>query len=217
MTNKIENILFDLDGTLTNPKEGIINSILYALNKIGIEENAPHELDSFIGPPLHESFQQRYDLTDSGAAEIVVAYREYFSVKGLFENKLYDGITDVLESLHAQKYNLFVATSKPTIYSEQILEHFKLKNYFTEIIGSNVDNTRTDKTEIISHIVSTHSLKAHQSIMIGDTKFDMIGAKNNSMKAIGVTYGYGSIEELSFHQPDFLVNNCVEIKSIFGI
>lgn len=215
MTENIENILFDLDGTLTNPKEGIVNSILYALNKMGIPENSPHELETFIGPPLLESFQMRYDLSDKKADEIVIAYREYFSTKGLYENILYDGITELLELLHSQKYKLFVATSKPTVYSERILKHFKLKKYFTEIIGSNVDNTRTDKTEIISHIVTTHSLQAHQSIMIGDRKFDMIGAKNNSMKTIAVTYGYGSIEELSSHQPDFLVNTCSEIKSIF--
>ncbi|OFY85945.1 MAG: phosphoglycolate phosphatase [Bacteroidetes bacterium RIFCSPLOWO2_12_FULL_35_15] len=216
MTDKIENILFDLDGTLTNPKEGIVNSILYALNKMGIEENSPHELDSFIGPPLRESFQMRYNLSDKASEEIVVAYREYFSTKGLYENKLYDGITELLESLHAQKYKLFVATSKPTVYSEQILEHFKLKKYFTEIIGSNVDNTRTDKTEIIALVVSSHALQASKSIMVGDTKFDMIGAKNNAIKTIGVTYGYGSFEELSFHQPDFIVNTCGEIKSIIN-
>ncbi len=216
MTENIENILFDLDGTLTNPKEGIVNSILYALNKMGIQENSPHELDSFIGPPLRESFQMRYNLSNEKSDEIVKAYREYFSTKGLYENLLYDGITELIETLHTQKYKLFVATSKPTIYSEQILEHFKLKKYFTEVIGSNVDNTRTDKTEIIAHVVSTHGLQSDKSIMVGDTKFDMIGAKNNSIKTIAVTYGYGSLEELSFHQPDFMVNTCGEIKSIFS-
>lgn len=215
MTDKIENILFDLDGTLTDPKEGIVNSILYALDKMGIHENSPHELDSFIGPPLLESFQMRYDLDTEKADEIVIAYREYFSTKGLFENILYDGIAEVLESLHTQKYKLFVATSKPTVYSEQILEHFDLKKYFTEIIGSNVDNTRTDKTEIIAHVISTHGLQANKSIMIGDTKFDMIGAKNNSLKTVGVTYGYGSQEDLKYHNPDYIVNTCAEIRSIF--
>lgn len=215
MTDKIENILFDLDGTLTDPKEGIVNSILYALDKMGIQENSPHELDSFIGPPLLESFQMRYELDNEKADEIVIAYREYFSTKGLFENILYDGIAEVLESLHTQKYKLFVATSKPTVYSEQILEHFDLKKYFTEIIGSNVDNTRTDKTEIIAHVISTHGLQANKSIMIGDTKFDMIGAKNNSLKTVGVTYGYGSHEDLKYHNPDYIVKTCAEIRSIF--
>ncbi len=214
MNNYINNVLFDLDGTLTDPKEGIINSILYALEKLNIKEDCINELDTFIGPPLRDSFVTRYNFSDELADKAVNFYREYFSTKGLFENKLYPGIPELLESLITSKIQLFVATSKPTHYSTKIIKHFNIDKYFVGVIGSNLDNTRTDKTEIISHIVSLHGLKTENSIMIGDRKYDIIGAKNNSMKSIGVTYGYGSLEELSMHDPDFIVNNISELKSV---
>ena len=215
MFNKFNNILFDLDGTLTDPKEGIVNSILYALQKLGIHENFINELDSFIGPPLRESFLKRYDLTDEQADNAMLYYREYFSVKGIYENRIYPGVKELLKSLCNQNYRLFVATSKPTVFAVEVLRHFKIDSYFDEIIGSNLDNSRTDKTEIISHILSAYGLQASDSVMIGDRKHDIIGAKNNLVKTIGVTYGYGSLDELLAFQPDFMVNNCKEIEDLF--
>ena len=215
MKDKIDNVLFDLDGTLTDPKEGIINSILYALHKLGIKEDKIVELDSFIGPPLRESFMLRYNMSESLADQAISFYREYFAAKGIFENIIYPGVTDLLESLFNQKNHLFVATSKPTIFAEKIIRHFNLDKYFIEIAGSNLDNTRTNKSEIIAHLVSVHGLQASNSIMVGDRKHDIDGAKTNLMKSIGVTYGYGSLEELSLHKPDFIVNNCSELKSLF--
>lgn len=212
MPPKFENILFDLDGTLTDPKEGIVNSILYALKKLDITENFVNELVTFIGPPLRDSFAKRYDLSITHAEKAVSIYREYFSTKGLFENELYPGVTELLETLSAQKCRLFVVTSKPTVYAERILMHFSLDKYFIKIIGSNLDNTLTDKTELIAHVVSTLGLDAGSSVMVGDRKFDMIGARNNSMKAIGVTYGYGSLQELLFEKPYLIVNNCRELE-----
>ncbi|MFC2096080.1 HAD family hydrolase [Bacteroidota bacterium] len=214
MNNRINNILFDLDGTLTNSKEGIINSILYALEKLNIKEDHENELETFIGPPLRDSFKIRYNLSGKLSDKAVAFYREYFSTKGLIENELYFGMRELIESLSTQKYQLFVATSKPTVYAVQILQHFNLDKYFVEIIGSNLDNTHTDKTEIISNVISKYSLKKENSVMIGDRKHDIIGAKNNSLKSIGVTYGFGSLEELSSHQPDFIANDCSELKSI---
>jgi phosphoglycolate phosphatase len=216
MPGKIDNILFDLDGTLTDPKEGIINSIVYALNKLGIHENHIDELDTFIGPPLRESFAERYNLTNNLADKAMLYYREYYSVKGLFENKIYPGVKELLKSLSSHNYQLFIATSKPTVYAVEVLRHFKIDTYFNEIIGSNLDNTRTDKTEILAYIVSNFCLQPSHSVMIGDRKHDIIGAKNNSMKTIGVTYGYGSPEELLSYQPDFIVNNCKEIEVLFA-
>lgn len=214
MNDRISNVLFDLDGTLTNSKVGIINSILYALEKLNIKENCINELDTFLGPPLRDSFMARYKLSDKLADKAIAFYREYFSTKGLFENELYSGVNELLELLFSQKYQLFVATSKPTVYADKILKHFNLDKYFIEIIGSNLNNSRTDKAEIISRIVSIHNLQPGNSVMVGDRKYDIIGAKNNSMKSVGVTYGYGSLEELSLHQPDFIVNDCIELESI---
>jgi len=215
MNEKISNILFDLDGTLTDPKEGIVNSILFALEKLGIKEDSVLELDSFIGPPLRESFITRYSLSDKLADDAMTFYREYFAEKGMFENVVYPGVAELLESLILRKFKLFVATSKPTVYSIEILKHFNLDKYFIEIIGSNLDNSRTDKTEIIAYILSEHKLEAGNCIMIGDRKHDIIGAKNNSMKSIGVTYGYGSKEEIVAAQPDYIANDCVELEALF--
>ena len=215
MLEKIDNILFDLDGTLTDPKEGIINSILFALNKLEITENNINELDVFIGPPLRESFATRYNLTNELADKAMHYYREYYSEKGIYENMIYPGVKEMLKTLSSHNFQLFVATSKPTVYAIEVLRHFKIDINFKEIIGSNLDNSRTDKTEIISHIISTYGLQASHSVMIGDRKHDIIGAKNNSMKTIGVTYGYGSIEELLSCQPDFIVNSSPEIEAMF--
>lgn len=215
MIGKIDNILFDLDGTLTDPKEGIVNSILFSLRKLGIHEKSVGELDSFIGPPLRESFAKRYKLNDGLADKAMLYYREYYSAKGIFENKLYPGVHELLESLMEGNYQLFIATSKPTVYALEVLRHFKLDTCFKETVGSNLDNTRTDKTEIISHIISKYCLQADHSVMIGDRKYDIIGAKNNSVKTVGITYGYGSLEELLSFEPDFTANNCNELGALF--
>ena len=215
MNPKISNILFDLDGSLTDPKEGIVNSILYAIKKLGIKEDSVLELDSFIGPPLRESFINRYGLSDKLADEAMTFYREYFAEKGMFENVVYLGVTDLLENLLQMNCKLFVATSKPTIYSIEILKHFNLAKYFVEIIGSNLDNSRTDKTEIIAYVLASHKLEAGNCIMIGDRKHDIIGAKNNSMKSIAVTYGYGSMDEIVAAHPDYIVNDCIELGALF--
>jgi phosphoglycolate phosphatase len=209
-----DNILFDLDGTLTDPKAGIIHSILYALEKLNIMEPFINELDAFIGPPLRDSFQMRYHLSDELADQALSFYRAYFSQKGIFENEPYPGVAELLKSLVAQNHRLYVATSKPTVFAHQILEHFHLDHYFSAVVGSNLDNTRTDKTEVISFLLAEQGLDAARSVMIGDRKHDLIGAKKNAMTSIAVTYGYGSLEELKAHQPDFMAHNCQELKDI---
>lgn len=206
-------ILFDLDGTLTDPQEGIINSIQFALNRYGVKKEN-HELLHFIGPSLHKSFQEIF-ITEEKAFEAVAVYREYYSVKGKFENLLYNGITELLEQLNKNNKTLFVATSKPTIFAEEILHHFNIHHHFKTIIGSNMDGTRTEKKEIIQEIVnqSTH-INLEKMVMIGDRKFDIIGAKYFGMDTISVTYGYGTMEELHQEKPTYIVNQVSDLKKM---
>ncbi|MFN8713383.1 MAG: HAD family hydrolase [Bacteroidota bacterium] len=215
--NTINSVLFDLDGTLTDPKVGIVNSILFALDQLMIVENNVQELDAFIGPPLRDSFAGRYNLSHERADLAVQYYREYYAERGIFENNIYDGVHELLEYLTGNNFRLFVATSKPTVFAQKVLEHFELTNYFSGIAGSNLDNTRSDKTEIIAHVLSEYKLEVSNSVMIGDRKFDIIGAQNNSMQSIAVTYGYGTIEEINNSRPDFIVNDCNELKDFFKI
>ncbi|MGE6550370.1 HAD family hydrolase [Bacillus mycoides] len=206
--------LFDLDGTLTDPKEGIINSVLYALEKIGIEEVNISELDSFIGPPIQQSFVDRYIMNEIEVERAVFYFREYLKQSGLLENKVYDGITTLLQELKDADNRLFVATSKPTVFAKQVIEHFQLTTFFEEIVGSNLDGTRIKKEEIIAHILQTNEeLKKEEMVMIGDRKHDVIGANSNGIASIGVLYGYGSEIELSDAGAIHIVKDVEELQS----
>ncbi|QWH00707.1 HAD family hydrolase [Bacillus mycoides] len=207
--------LFDLDGTLTDPKEGIINSVLYALEKIGIEEVNISELDSFIGPPIQQSFVDRYNMNEIEVERAVFYFREYLKQSGLLENKVYDGITTLLQELKDAGNRLFVATSKPTVFAKQVIEHFQLTTFFEEIVGSNLDGTRIQKEEIIAHILQTNEeLKKEEMVMIGDRKHDVIGANSNGIASIGVLYGYGSEIELSDAGAIHIVKDVEELQSV---
>jgi len=183
---------------LTDPKEGIVNSVLYALKKVGIEELHISELDSFIGPPIQQSFVERYNMNEGEVERAVFYFREYLKQRGLLENNIYEGIPILLKQLKDTGNHLFIATSKPTIFAEQVIEHFQLTNYFEDIIGSNLDGTRIKKEEIIAHILQTNEeLNKEEIVMIGDRKHDIIGANQNGIASIGVLYGYGSETELT--------------------
>ncbi|GLV65519.1 phosphoglycolate phosphatase [Bacillus mycoides] len=206
--------LFDLDGTLTDPKEGIINSVLYALEKIGIEEVNISELDSFIGPPIQQSFVDSYNMNEIEVERAVFYFREYLKQSGLLENKVYDGITTLLQELKDAGNRLFVATSKPTVFAKQVIEHFQLTTFFEEIVGSNLDGTRIKKEEIIAHILQTNEeLKKEEMVMIGDRKHDVISANSNGIASIGVLYGYGSEIELSDAGAIHIVKDVEELQS----
>ncbi|USK60652.1 HAD family hydrolase [Peribacillus asahii] len=212
---KYQVILFDLDGTLSDPKIGITKSVQYALQKMGIDKPNIDKLECFIGPPLKVSFTEYYDFNEEKTQRAIDYYRERFKDKGMFENKLYSNIPLLLKSLKEQQYTLVVATSKPTVFSEQILNYFNIDQYFDLVVGSNLDGTRTAKTEIIQYILDKYNTyKLDDFIMIGDRKYDMIGAKNTGIDSIGVTYGYGSFEELSDSHPTHIVNSVEEIKEI---
>ncbi|MFC4322904.1 HAD family hydrolase [Litchfieldia salsa] len=211
---KYKIVLFDLDGTLTDPKEGITKSIQYALEKMGIEELDLEKLTRYIGPPLQETFSRGYKMDDDEVKKAIDFYRERFKEIGMFENKLYHNIPQLLNSL-AKDYTLVVATSKPTVFSETILNHFNLDHYFDLIVGSNLDGTRSSKTEIIQYILDKYDKHPlGDFIMIGDRKHDLIGAKNTGIDSIGVTYGYGSVEELKSSNPNYLVNEVIDIETV---
>ncbi|EJR04957.1 HAD family hydrolase [Bacillus mycoides] len=206
--------LFDLDGTLTDPKEGIINSVLYTLEKIGIEEVNISELDSFIGPPIQQSFVDRYNMNEIEVERAVFYFREYLKQSGLLENKVYDGIPTLLQELKDAGNHLFVATSKPTVFAKQVIEHFQLTSFFEEIVGSNLDGTRIKKEEIIAHILQTNEeLQKEKMVMIGDRKHDVIGANSNGIVSIGVLYGYGNENELSDAGAIHIVKDVEELQS----
>jgi phosphoglycolate phosphatase len=207
-------ILFDLDGTLTDPGEGIIRSVQYALAKLDIEEKDHYGLRRFIGPPLVESFEKFYGLNHETAWQAVQYYREYFAVKGLFENEVFPGIPELLAELKERNKTLAVATSKPTIYSKQILEHFKLDHYFDLVIGSNLDGSRVDKSEIIQAALEELSCMPNEAVMVGDRMHDIAGARKNCIDSIAVGFGYGSVEEFHEAGPSYVAETIDDLANL---
>lgn len=212
---KYKYVLFDLDGTLTDPKEGITKAVQYALKKQGIEIENRNVLEPFIGPSLKYSFMEFYNLSEEKAIRAIEDYREYFRPIGIFENEVYPGIVKLLGQLKENGAQLFIATSKPTEFAVKIAEHFELDKYFTEIVGSELDGTRVEKDEVIGYILDKHGLHEKDAvIMVGDRKFDILGAAKHEIKAIGVCYGYGSYEELS-EAGAFCIVDTVEALSTY--
>lgn len=211
-------VIFDLDGTLTDPKIGVTKSVQYALSKFNILEDNLDNLEPFIGPPLLESFQKYYSFEESKARQAVDFYREYFSKFGIYEQVVYTGIPNLLMQLKSNMKKLIIATSKPASFTEKILKHFNLYNYFILIVGSNLDGTRSSKTEIIQHILSKlQGSQKHNVIMVGDREHDVIGARNNGIDSIAVTYGYGSIEELQNANPTYFANSVEDLKILLNV
>ncbi len=190
-------ILWDLDGTLTDPGEGITNSVAYALEKMGRPVPPRVELYPYIGPPLLDSFRLRAGMTAEEAAQALTLYREYFAERGILENAVYEGIREMLERFAAAGERLYLATSKPEVYARRILAHFGLTKYFRFIGGSDMKEKRADKAAVIAYIVRETGIDPARSVMIGDREYDVAGAKKNGMDAVGVLWGYGSREELT--------------------
>ena len=189
--------LFDLDGTLTNPKEGITKSVQYALARFGIEVENLDTLVDFIGPPLRESFQKFYGFSPEQAEQAIAAYRNYYTRQGIFENELYEGCDRLLGTLARRGVRMAMATSKPAVFAEKIAVHYNIRQYFDFIAGSELDGTRDRKSEVILHAL--HNVDPTQSlrrVMIGDRKHDVQGAKQTDTDCIGVTWGFGSRQEL---------------------
>ena len=208
-------ILFDLDGTLTDPALGITNSIMHAIKKMNLEPQKREDLYVFIGPPLHESFMNFFHLSSQEADLAVENYREYFSVTGLFENDPYPHINEVLADLKNKGYQIALATSKPEIYAKQILEKFDMVQYFDIIKGSKLNDRTENKTRIMKEAMDCfNDSDLSKYVMVGDRKFDMLGAKELGIDSIGVTYGYGSRQELEESQATIIIDDCRQLKEV---
>ena len=189
-------ILFDLDGTLTDPKLGITKSVAYALKSYGIQVDDLDSLQKFIGPPLQESFVKYYGFSDEQGAEAVEKYREYFKPYGIYENKVYDGVENMLAELVKCGKKVILATSKPTVFANVILEYFHLDKYFTCAVGSELDGSRVKKGEVITEALRQAGVTDKSlAVMIGDREHDILGAKENGIDSIGILYGYGDRAE----------------------
>ena len=210
-----QNVLFDLDGTLTDPREGITRSIQYGLSKMGIDEPDLSKLEHFIGPPLLQAFMATYGFDEARAWEAMGFYRERFAVTGLYENHVFDGVTPLLEELVGQGRQLFIATSKPQLYAREIARHFDFARHFNLIYGSELDGTRTHKVELIRHLLTEQGLDPAQTLMIGDRKHDLIGARENGLDAAAVGYGFGSFEELSAFAPTYHFQTLAQLHQAF--
>ncbi|MES1926228.1 HAD hydrolase-like protein [Salinisphaera sp. T31B1] len=204
-------LLFDLDGTLTDPREGITRCVQHALACQQIDEPDRSKLDCFIGPPLKQSFIDWYGMEGNAADRAVADYRERFGEIGMFENTLYAGIVELLTGLKRSGRQLFVATSKPWFYARQIITHFGLDEFFGRVYGSELDGTRVEKHALIAHILREERIEAGHALMIGDRRYDLIGARHNGVAAAAVGYGYGSRDELMAEQPDHYFATLAEL------
>ena len=207
-------MLFDLDGTITDSREGIIKCVEYALNAAGVPIPPMGKMYQFMGPPLVDGFQNIMGMSYEEAVEATRKYRERYSVTGLYENKLFDGIDEVLKTLHEKGYQVILATSKPEEYSVKILEHFGIAQYFNEIVGSTLDGSRDCKRDVIQEAFRRTGISEEEkksTIMIGDRKHDMIGARECGIASCGVYYGFASEPELEENGADYILHEVSEL------
>ena len=211
-----ENILFDLDGTLTDPKLGITKSVAYALKSYGIEVEDLDSLLKFIGPPLKDSFVKYYGFSEEQGVEAVERYREYLKPYGIYENKVYDGVENMLANLVKCGKKVILATSKPTVFANVILEHFNLKQYFTCVVGSELDGSRVKKGDVVAEALRQAGVTDKSvAVMVGDREHDIIGAKENEIDSVGVLYGYGDRTELETAGAGHVVESVEELLRYF--
>lgn len=214
-------LLFDLDGTLTDSGEGIINCVKYALEKLGIIENDTEKLKVFVGPPLQESFQKVYGFDEETTKEAVAFYRERFKTIGMFENSVYEGIPELLKTMKKYGKMNLIASSKPEVFVKTILEHFHIAQYFDIIVGASLDNSRNTKEAVIEEALSqikkadsNGQYSNDKCVMIGDRKYDINGAKCYGLRSIGVTYGFAPEGELEEAGATVIVDTVEELTQV---
>lgn len=208
-----ENILLDLDGTLSDNSKGIFKGVIRALEYFNIDY-CESDLNSFIGPPLLDSFMIKYNMDNTSALKAVEVYREYYSVDGLFENTLYDGVEKVLSVLKERGKKLYLTTAKPQVFAEKIMIHFGVDHYFEGIYGATLDTSRIHKEDIIKYVIMSNKLEKRVTIMVGDRYHDIEGADVNGIDSVGVTYGFGSRDELVASGADFVIDDIAALPEI---
>jgi len=213
---KPTHLFFDLDGTLTDSRPGIVTSMRHALTAMGIEVPSDEALSRFIGPPTQDSFRELLKSNDRELnTRAIAVYRQRYASLGLYENSVYPGVLDGLCTLRETGMRLLVVTSKPEVYANRIIDHFELRPYFDRVYGSELTGERADKGELIAHVLKSEDLSKSQAWMIGDRIHDIIGAMKNGLRSAGVLWGYGSREELSHAGADALFQSMPELVRSF--
>lgn len=209
-----DNILFDLDGTLTDSFDGIANAALYAINNLGVTSYTKADLNFFIGPPIFDSFNRIFDGDEEKVNRAVTLYREYFSERGWRENRVYDGVKPMLQKLKDMGKTMAVATSKPEVYSRRITEYFELDKYFVFVAGASFDSSRAQKAQVIEYALAITGMNKANTVMIGDRNHDILGAKKCGLKSMGVLYGYGDLKELQDAGADYIAETPEKVVEI---
>ena len=209
MTDNFDTLLFDLDGTLTDSTEGIVRCLEYALERMGFD--IPEDKNKFLGPPLYRSFAEFCGMNEEQVNEAVRIFRERYSTVGLFENRVYEGVPEMLKRLRDGGKRIMVATSKPEVYAVRIFDRFGLSQFFEIVGGANINGTRNDKDEVIEYVLEKAGISDRSSVlMIGDRRQDVIGAHKTGLKCMGILWGFGSIEELTEAGADFIAETPIK-------
>jgi phosphoglycolate phosphatase len=215
MKSKYDYLFFDLDGTLTDSGEGIMRSVSHALSFFGIEEQNVDKLRRFVGPPLEASFETFYGLTKEQAEKAVDIYHDRYRPIGVFENRPYDGIEECLQELKDSGYHLVVATSKPIDMAMKVLKHFNLLRYFEFVAARDMEGLLYSKADVIRYALKEHSVTdVSRVLMIGDRKFDVLGAREVGFDCVGVLYGYGDLDEMKRANAKYVVGTVGELKQL---
>ncbi len=211
------NIMFDLDGTLTDSGRAVMSSVEYALSHFGYTDQPPEKLRTFIGPSLHDSFVREYQMDEESIVRALELYRDIYERERMYDVDIYEGIPELLEKINARGMSALVITSKPMYFTEKIMERIGLARFFDHVVGPDLDDNSSDKKRLIEKAVADYGLRKDECVMIGDTKYDILGAVQAGIDSIGVTYGYGKEEELRGNGASFITADTRGIAQILGI
>ncbi|HJZ39175.1 MAG TPA: HAD hydrolase-like protein [Bacteroidales bacterium] len=215
MKSYYKHIIFDLDGTLSDSREGIFKAYFYVIDRLGLEPRTETQLNQLIGPPLQQGFADGFELTGESNDEAVRLFREYYGEKGLFENRLYDGIKELLEDLMFSGTNLYVATSKYSVYASRVLQHFEIHSCFREIAGADYNGHYASKVNLVAGLLQRNGITDPADvILIGDTRYDIEAAAELEMESVGVTYGFSTSDEIEALEPDYIAGSVKELRAV---